>query len=276
MTETTSDTPVESGTTENTSETAAPEAANTPEKSSDSSAENMVPSSRLREETGKRVRLERQLQQLQQQAAQQQQALEAAQKPTEPPPGKRFGDTYRQGLFLELGGDDEAEKAVNMMDEHAKNVASENNYMTQEQVVQTVQAAQAHGEQKQQAMLGVTNRLNELIKGGRISQAMGTEIHGKVVATIQENQQILQQPHNIGFLLDREIASAVERGEVQSFTPPVSPLQPSGRNGGPAPVEDTGDRSSSPLLALRGIDPEKIKAAGAMSRKNHEAATGVA
>src|SRR3990167_5940228 len=73
--------------------------------------EATVPSCRLREETARRRRLETELVKLRTQ-------VEQLSKPKIPEPvipaGRRFKDDYRERLFKELGGDDQAYSAVVM------------------------------------------------------------------------------------------------------------------------------------------------------------------
>ena len=192
--------------------------------------EATVPSSRLREETARRRRLETELVKLRTQ-------VEALSQPpkteTALPAGRRFQDDYRERLFKELGGDDQAFNAVRMMDEHAAHVNQERGSMTAAQVAQLVDQRLSQSEQKQGAVYGAHAKVNSWIEKGIVSPEAGKAIWGKMTDAIRENPQWAQHAPNVDALLALEFTRAVEAGEVRPYaTPPTSPLQPSSRNGG--------------------------------------------
>lgn len=258
-----------------------PAPAPAPTKEQAKPAEQQVPLSRLNQESGKRVRAENAARQAQQQLEKLQAQVAALEKRQEPTPaGRRFKDNERETLYRQLGGgtgdakaDEAAATAVQQMDEHTNAVLREKGVVSAEEVAKIVQHYVGLSEQKNQVLYGITNRVNGWIQKGIVSQDQAQAIHGKVLQTIQQYPDIMQQPHNISFLLDREFAAAVESGEVKPYSTPVvtSPLQPSG-NGSPARPEEV-DYSQSPIRAMRGIDPEKLKKARQMSIANHRAAT---
>lgn len=268
----TSETPAASGPAKTTPDTPAP-SGSAPETKPASGPGNepTVPASRLREETGKRRRLEQQLAALQGQLAE-------ANKPKEPekvPEGRRFKDDYRERLFRELGGDDDAYNAVRMMDEHAEHVTKERGYVSREEVEGIVNGRVMQTEQRQNAVYRAQNRVNTWIERGIVPDSEAKQIFANVVEKIKELRPEHVNPTNIDFLLSGEFATAVESGNVKPWSSPApSPLQPSSRNGGPAPEPEDFDRSSSKVRGLRGLDPEIVKRARAMSMKNHAAATG--
>jgi len=289
--ERTPETPADSGSANSSTETpAAPvTATETPAtQPASGTGEKMVPTSRLREETGKRVRLERELQVLRQQQQQQQQhAAAVAAQPQEPRPGRQFTDDYRENLFRQMGGggktgdaaqdaknDEDAVNAVTMLDEHADHVAKERGSVNQQDVQNMIVQAQGHSEQKQSVMYGLTGSINKWIEGGIMSREAGQEIHGRVLQKVQENPEVMNSPHNVSFLLDREFREAVERGDVKPGSTPPSPLQPSSRSGGPIEAPDNNDRTSSAIRGLRNLTPEQVQKSREMSMRNYSAATG--
>ena len=264
---------------------AAPEAAPAPVKPADPGpakpSEQTVPISRLNQESGKRVRAENSARQLQEQLQTMQQRLADIEASNTPPPaGRSFKDQTREQIFRELGGgqgdtkaDAAAMAAIRQLDDHANVVLQERGAVSAEDVGKIVQHYVGLSEQKQQVLYGVTNRVNNWIQKGIVSQDQAQQIHGKVMETIKQYPEIMQSPHNIGYLLDREFAAAVESGEVKPYsTPaPTSAVQPAGY--GAATVIQETDYSKSPLRALRNIDPDRLKKARQMSIANHRAAT---
>ena len=188
------------------------------------------------------------------------------------------GDPVLRALRADLGGDEAADKAIEVMEQYSDYAAKKKGFVRAEDVQGMINQALARSEGKTTSAFAVSNRFQQWVNNGMISVQDAQGLQQGLGQYLQQYPQVAEDPNALNHVVSHMAMTAMEQGKIKPFQAspraenPLSRVSGNGQHDQPMspPAFDAG---ALPFSRLKKLTPERIRQLTDHSQRNHQGAT---